>query len=264
MLKGFIIPPENNSVEPISNYHTHNYLCGHAGGTVSDYVREAVKHGMKIIGISDHCLPPVDSYDPYFSAYNIEKEYLPQFDEAQMLYGDEIRIYRGVEIEYFEGHSDYYKRLTDKLDYMVLGQHLYMYNGTIYNSFVDGTDDKAVVAYFDSLCAAAKSGLFALIAHPDLIFYRRPKITPKMTAAFDRAVKCAVDNGIALELNANGIRYHGFRYPTELLIELCKKYNARVAVSSDAHDPSSLCDIYMRALYAYAKKIGLNVVDEII
>ena len=190
-LKDFTMPTENVSVQLISNFHTHNYLCGHAGGTVTDYVREAVCHGMKIIGISDHCLPPVDSFDPYFSAYNIDKEYLPQFEEAEMLYGDQIRILRGVEIEYFEGHADYYKRLTDKLDYMVLGQHLFMLDDTVYNSFIDGNDDHAIVGYFDSLCAAVKSGLFAMIAHPDLIFYRRPKITPKMTAAFDKAVKCA-------------------------------------------------------------------------
>lgn len=264
MLKDFFIPEDWENIQLVSNYHTHNYLCGHAGGTVSDYVREALKNGMRIIGISDHCLPPRETYDPYFSAYNIGDEYLPQFGEAEQLYGDKIKILRGVEIEYFDGNADYYKRLTDKLDYMVLGQHMYAHKGQLYNSFVDGTDDKSVAAYFDSVCEAIESGLFAVIAHPDLIFYRLNKISQYMTDAMEQTVKLAAERKIPLELNANGMRYHRNKYPTQQLVDLCKKHNARVVVSSDAHSPDSLCDEYMRALYAYAKNNDLNVVDEII
>ncbi|MDE5563254.1 MAG: histidinol-phosphatase [Clostridiales bacterium] len=264
MLKNFSIPEDWENIQLVSNYHAHNYLCGHAGGTVLDYVGEAVAHGMKIIGISDHCLPPIATYDPYFSAKNIDKQYLPQFDEAEELYGDKIKILRGVEIEYFAGYPDYYKRLTDMLDYMVLGQHLFMWDGQMYNSFVDGTDDKSVAAYFDSVCDAIDSGLFAMVAHPDLIFYRLNKMTEYMVGAMEQVVKLAADKKIPLELNSNGMRYHRNKYPTQQLVDLCLKHNARVVVSSDAHSPDSLCDMYMRALYAYAKNIGLNVVDEII
>lgn len=265
MLKDFSIPEDWENIQLIGNYHAHNYLCGHAGGTVSDYAEEAVAHGMRIMGISDHCASPAEAYDPnFFSAYNIGDEYLPQFDAAERLYGDKVRILRGVEIEYFEGHDDYYKLLAEKLDYMVLGQHMFLRKGVLYNSFVDGTDDKSVSAYFDNVCTAIESGYFAMIAHPDLIFYRRPKITHVMVEAMERTVKLAADKKIPLELNANGIRYHGFRYPTEELISLCKKYDARVVVSSDAHSPDSLCDKYICALYAYAKNNGLNVVDEIV
>lgn len=264
MLKDFSIPEDWENIQLVSNYHTHNYLCGHAGGTVLDFVGEAVAYGMKIIGISDHCLPPIESCDPYFSANNIDKQYLPQFDEAEKLYGDKIKILRGVEIEYFAGHPDYYKKVTDKLDYMVLGQHLFMWNGQLYNSFVDGTDDKSVGAYFDTVCDAIDSGLFAFVAHPDLIFYRLNKMTEYMVGAMEQAVKLAAERKIPLELNSNGMRYHRNKYPTQQLVDLCLKHNARVVVSSDAHSPDALCDKYMRALYAYAKNIGLNVVDEII
>ncbi|MDE7107143.1 MAG: histidinol-phosphatase [Clostridiales bacterium] len=264
MIKNFSIPDDWEKIQLVSNYHAHNYLCGHAGGTVSDYAEEAVNNGMRIMGISDHCLPPIETYDPYFSAYNIDKEYLPQFEAAKQLYGDKIKILRGVEIEYFKGHPDYYKRLTDKLDYMVLGQHLVRWDGQLYNSFVDGTDDQSVAAYFDNVCDAIESGLFAMVAHPDLIFYRLNKMTEYMVGAMEQTVKLAAEKKIPLELNSNGMRYHRNKYPTQQLVDLCQKYNARVVVSSDAHSPDALCDKYMRALYAYAKNIGLNVVDEII
>ena len=43
----------------ISNYHSHVALCGHAEGTVEDYVKEAIKHNFEEIGISDHAPIPV-------------------------------------------------------------------------------------------------------------------------------------------------------------------------------------------------------------
>lgn len=266
MLKNFAIPNDWEKIQIKSNYHTHNYLCGHAGGTVSDYAAEAVRCGMRILGISDHCTVFTNSYDSYMTAFDLEKEYLPQFEKAKSLYGDRLTIKCGVEIEHVDDAEAYYRLLKSKVDYLVLGQHIFLRgkSGYVYNSFIDGTDDKSVAAYFDNVCAGIDSGNFALVAHPDLIFYSRPKITHGMIASMERAVKLAAEKGVALELNANGIRYHGFRYPTEELVALCKKHNARVVVSSDAHDPKSLCDKYMRALYAYAKNEGLNVVDEIL
>ncbi len=248
--------------KPISNYHTHNYLCGHAGGTVSDYAEEAVKNGFTEIGISDHCVSPINSGEYYITAHNLHDEYLPQFDIARDKFGDKISILSAVEIEYFEGYDDYYALLTRNLDYLVLGQHEYMMNGVRRSSY-DQTAEADILAYCKNVKAALKTGLFALLAHPDLIFYRRPTVTKKAADAFDSMIQEAADLGIAVELNANGIRYHGFSYPTDILISSCLKHNATVVVSSDCHSPEQLCDSFMLKLYRYAKSRGLNVTDKL-
>lgn len=36
------------------DYHTHHNRCGHATGTVRDYVIAAIEKGLQVIGISDH------------------------------------------------------------------------------------------------------------------------------------------------------------------------------------------------------------------
>ena len=36
------------------DYHTHHYRCGHARGTIEDYIRRAIELGLEEIGISDH------------------------------------------------------------------------------------------------------------------------------------------------------------------------------------------------------------------
>lgn len=248
---------------PVSNFHTHNYMCGHARGTVCDYVEQAVACGYEVIGISDHCVPPIGSGEPYITLATLETGYLPQFEEAERKYGDAIEIKKGVEIEFFDGHNDYYESLLDKLDYLVMGQHEFMLDGARRSSFWEGTDDKTVCAYFDNVTRGVLSGYFALVAHPDLIFYRSPPITPAVKAAFATLVRECACNDVALELNANGVRNHGSRYPTPLLTELCKKYDAPVAVSSDCHLPSELCDKYVIGLYDHAVNARLNVVDRL-
>lgn len=264
MLNGFYeLTNGYKDIQVKSNFHSHNYLCGHAGGTVSDYVAKAVEHGLAVIGISDHCASPLGTVEPYITPDTLDKLYLSQFETACRRFGDKVRILSAVEIEYFSGHDGYYSALLDKLDYLVLGQHEYLLNGARRNSFCDGLDEANVVAYFDNAICGLRSGMFSVFAHPDLIFYRKPTITPAMADAFERAVLAAVKNDVAVELNANGIRYHGFRYPTDMLIEFCKKYNAKVVVSSDCHSPDDLVDECVLRLYDYAYKNKLNVVDEI-
>ena len=56
MLKDYGVSADKlKDVKIVSNFHAHNYLCGHAVGTVCDYVKEAVENGFETIGISDHC-----------------------------------------------------------------------------------------------------------------------------------------------------------------------------------------------------------------
>ena len=253
-----------SAVKVKSNFHTHNYLCGHAGGTVYDYCAVAVEHGLSTLGISDHCALPLGfPHNEDFQLDAFLNEYLPQFDEAEEEFGDRLKILKGVEIEYFDDCDDYYKKLLSKLDYLVLGQHLYTADGSCKSAYSDYTTESDVIAYFDCVNSGLKSDYFALLAHPDVIFYHAPPPSKKVINAFESVVRTASKLDIPLELNANGVRYHEFRYPTDLLVELCKKYRASVVISSDAHSPRSLCDEHVYQMRAYARAVGLNVVDTI-
>lgn len=262
MLKDFD-KVNTDGIRVTSNFHTHNYLCGHACGTVADYAREAVKHGYKVLGVSDHFNSHNDRDLIYVHYGNIETDYLPQFDEAEKLFGKDITLLKSVEVAYYEGNDDYYRKLRDKLDYVVLGQHGYMLNGERKNSFWDGNDEENVTAYCRQCVKSLQKGFFDIFAHPDLIFYNKPAITAEMREAFEGMIMTAAENGVIVELNANGIRNARFSYPTDLLVNACLKYGARVIISSDCHSPRELCDEYVLRLYAYAKKQGLNVSDDI-
>ena len=246
-----------------SNYHTHNYLCGHAFGTVSDYVSQAVNRGYKVIGISDHFASHNDDSPLYITFDTLKTEYFPQFDEAEKQFGKATKILKSPEVPYYEGADDHYRGLRNELDYLVMGQHGYMLNGVRKNTFWDGVDEQNVIAYCRHCVKAIKTGFFTVFAHPDLIFYKRHPVTPAIAAEFDNMIKTAVGCGMITELNSNGIRNAQFKYPTDLLVDACIKYNARVVVSADCHIPSELGDGHVTELYAYAKARGLNVIDEI-
>lgn len=262
MLKNFDKTNTEN-VRVVSNFHTHNYLCGHAGGTVTDYAREAIKHGYKVLGVSDHFASHCDRNPVYITWNNIETDYFTQFDEAEKLFGDKITLLKSVEVAYYEGADDYYRRLQDKLDYVILGQHGYMLDGKRQNSFFNGTDEKNIIAYCRHSIKSLQTRLFTVFAHPDVIFFSNPMIAKSVVRSFDEMIKTAVELDVIVELNANGIRNAGFSYPTDLLTNACLKHNAKVIISSDCHSPNELHDEYVARLYAYAKKMGLNVLDDI-
>lgn len=243
------------------NYHSHNYLCGHATGTVCDYVKVAVENGLKSIGISDHFALPVLSV-PYMNYDKFKNEYLPQFDEAEKKYGDKIKIYRGLEIEYLPGYDDLYRKLLRDADYLILGEHVYLCDGKICNSFTDKDDLNGAIAYFDNVAEGIKSGYFSILAHPDLIFYNNLKPDGRVLEKLEETVKLCISHGVKVEINGQGVRANGFGYPTDYLLKICKKLNASVVVSADCHSPEALCDTVVKKLYAVAKKTGLNIADD--
>jgi len=106
-----------------ANYHTHMYLCRHAIGTVSDYAESAIANGLSILGMSDHA-PFEELKDRSVRMYPQElPTYLEECDRAIEKYSGQLKIYKGLEIEYFEGHDEMYRELLSKLDYLILGQH---------------------------------------------------------------------------------------------------------------------------------------------
>lgn len=240
------------------NYHSHNYLCGHATGTVCDYVKVAVENGLKSIGISDHFAHPALTV-PYMNYEKFKNEYLPQFDEAEKKYGDKIKIYRGLEIEYLPGYDDLYRKLLRDADYLILGEHVYLCDGKICNSFADKDDLSGAIAYFDAVMQGVKSGYFSILAHPDLIFFNNLKPDERVLRKLEDTIECCTKNGVKVEINGQGARANGFGYPTDYLVEICKKLNAPVVVSADCHSPEALCDTVVKKLYAVAKKAGLNI-----
>ena len=61
----------------IANYHTHTHRCNHAIGREEDYVREALKAGLEILGWADHT--PYTFTGGYYSHFRMRPIQLPGY-----------------------------------------------------------------------------------------------------------------------------------------------------------------------------------------
>ena len=86
--------------------HIHTERCGHATGTVDDYVRAAVNRGLAGIAITEHLALP-EELDPHrhlsMPACDLE-DYLVEVDLAAQRYPD-ITIVTGIEADYLPGRE---------------------------------------------------------------------------------------------------------------------------------------------------------------
>ncbi len=85
----------------IANYHTHTTRCRHAVGAEEDYVKNAIKRGLDILGFSDH----TPQYFPgdYYSRMRMFPEELTDYcDTVRKLrqdYAGHLQIHLGAEAE---------------------------------------------------------------------------------------------------------------------------------------------------------------------
>ena len=249
----------------IANYHTHTWRCNHANGTEEDYIRAAIKSGMKILGFSDHTpyLFPGD----YYSTFRMRPEQLADYSQTVLSlkarYGNQIEIHLGVECEYYPKHFQQLLELLreHEIEYLILGQH---FTGNEYDSVYGGrrtTQEEELRRYCRQSMEAMNTGLFTYFAHPDLLhFLGNGKLyKEQMRAVCREANSC----GMPLEINLLGIRENKW-YPNPLFLEAAGEENCAMILGVDAHDAKSLNDpATEEAARKLAKDYGLTVLDTV-
>ena len=105
--------------------------------------------------------------------------------------------------------------------------------------------------YVDAVCAAAQSGLYDSMSHPDLakVFGHRPD--PKPRALYDQMADAFAEGGVCAEVSTAGYRRAlGELYPDPELLELFGRRGVPVTLGSDAHAPEGVGAAFGRALEA--------------
>lgn len=255
------------------NYHTHHELCQHAEGTAVDYVKEAVKIGLKGIGISDHTPNPYLPMPERGWRMQIEDlpYYLSDVKAAKDQYKDQIKVYTGLEVEYFPGYAQFYQDLRSKTDYMILGQHYISDDDDIkkmYSSFGLKTKEQIHI-YERYLIEAIKSGFFDIVAHPELYLFTYQNFDEEARKIAYKIAKTAKEHNVLLEYNANGYRKkqvntaYGLQhvYPRREFWEIVKEVGTKTIFSSDCHQPELLYDDIVQQAEKDYKALGLVEVE---
>lgn len=248
-----------------ANYHTHTTRCGHASGSEREYVENAIKSGLKILGFSDHA--PMPFPNGYQSGIRMKlheiEGYVNTLASLREEYKDDIEIYIGYEAEYFPSIFDEFLDVISpyECDYIILGQHCIDTEvGGTYNAAPNG-DPAVLRRYVDQVIEGINTGKFTYIAHPDLFnftgdieIYRGENM---------RLCRLAKEKNIPLEINFLGIMDNR-NYPRSLFWDIAAECDAPVIFGCDAHSPDCIVkpDILRRAEQMAAEK-KLRLVDTV-
>jgi histidinol-phosphatase (PHP family) len=241
----------------IVDLHNHTPRCNHAQGDIDEYVQNAIKADTKIFGFADHA--PMDFDPKYRMKFEEMQEYENDVLVAKEKYKNEIEILLGYEVDYLVGHMDERVLNTD-VDYLIGSVHFIEGWGFDNPEFIGKWEEQDIdevwQKYFDTIEAMAKSRLFDIVGHLDLIkvFKFMPKGDIKTMA--HKALLAIKDAGMVLELNVSGYRKDVKEaYPSFELLQEAYKLNIPITFASDAHKPEQVA-LFNDAIVSMAKNAG--------
>ncbi len=226
--------------------HLHTDLSPDSDVPIDVFAEQAVQRGIAEIAITDHVdfEPGAPAY-----AYSTFQERERVVREAAERWGDRgVAIRFGVELTYDRSWE------TDVRDH--LARHTYDFIiGSVHDrvrspfapsrvaAWVAGRPLHEIVApMFDEVEAAARSGLFDVIGHIDVVKrYLYPHVTATDLARapelYEPILRALVDSGTALEINTSGLRHGvGETYPSPAIVARYRAMGGQaITVGSDGH-----------------------------
>ena len=179
-------------------------------------------------------------------------------DEYCEFVRSETDLRLGIEADFVPGREDRVANFLEERDWdYVIGSIHFLGDAALdhgdYDIWSPGGDPERVWRrYFELLGEAARSGLFDILAHPDLVKYwgpQRPRPDGDLRRFYERAMEGIAESRIAIEVSTAGLRKPvGEIYPARPLLEMCLEAGCPVALSSDAHVPDDLGYGYEQAL----------------
>jgi histidinol-phosphatase (PHP family) len=164
----------------------------------------------------------------------------------------------GIEADFVAGAEDRIANLLERRDFdYVVGSVHFLREHSIdmddYSVWERGHSAEEIwERYFQTLAEAARSGLFDILAHPDLVKVwgpDRPRPEGDLRRYYEPAIEAIAEAGIAVEVSTAGLRKRTRElYPAQAFLEMCAQAGAPVALSSDAHIPGDVGADYDQAL----------------
>jgi len=254
---------------PVPDYHMHTPRCKHAIGSVREYALAAMKLGLKEIGLSDHAPMPAGFDHSWRMFRNELDDYQREVEQVRDEFSGVLQIRVGIEADYCPGTEDYILDMIRSYawDYIIGSVHYIGEWGFDNEAEIEGWRhwdvEDAYCAYFDLIAASAKSGLFDIIGHPDLIkkFGQRPPMgSQKVRDAEESMLQAVCRSGCALEISSAGLRKPVEEvYPHGRIIARAAELDIPFSFGSDAHAPGEVGHA-MDACLAMLQTCGINKV----
>ncbi|HEX3432877.1 MAG TPA: histidinol-phosphatase [Solirubrobacteraceae bacterium] len=164
----------------------------------------------------------------------------------------------GIEADFVPGAEDRTANLLAERDFdYVVGSVHFIRDGAVdmddYSVWDSGRSVEQIwQRYFQTIGESARSGLFDVLAHPDLVKIwgpERPLPEGDLRRYYEPAIEGIAESGIAVEVSTAGLRKRVKElYPAPAFLAMCVEVGAPIALSSDAHRPQDIGADYNSAL----------------
>ena len=259
----------------LTDYHVHlrpddpgttaaNYFTA---ANAERYRETASERGVRELGVSEHVHRFTAALDvwqhPFWRRWAVD-----DLDAYVSFVREDTDLRLGIEADFVAGREDRMANLLDahEWDYVIGSVHFV-------GDFAIDNDDETDVwrhettservwkRYFEALARAAQTGMYDIMAHPDLVKVwgsARPAPARDPRFFYEAAVEAMLEAGVAMEVSTAGLRKPvGEIYPSRAMIEMAVDAGVPIALSSDAHTPEQLAYRYEEAV-ELLRECGVN------
>jgi histidinol-phosphatase (PHP family) len=216
---------------------------------VDRYLAAAAAKGIGELGVSEHVYRFRQALDLWQHPLWVENAHDDLDDYCEFVRGTPLRL--GVECDFIPGAEARTEALLGARDFdYVVGSVHFVGDGDAaldhkgFDIWNGSEAEEIWQRYFDAFGEAARSGLFDILAHPDLVKVwgrERPLPEGDLRRFYEPAVEAILAGGAAVELSTAGLRKPvGELYPAPAFAALCAEAGAPFALSSDAHLPEQV------------------------
>ena len=213
------------------------------------YRTVASEHGIAELGVAEHVYRFNQALEvwrhPFWQRYAHD-----DLDAYCEFVRGETDLRLGIEADFVPGAEDRIANLLDgrPLDYVVGSVH-FLRDAAVdideWDVWDRGEDpDRVWRRYFETVAESARSGLYDIVAHPDLVKVwgrERPRPDGDLRRFYEPAVEAFAESGVAVEVSTAGWRKPvGELYPAPAFLEMVVEAGCPIALSSDAHEPNEL------------------------
>jgi histidinol-phosphatase (PHP family) len=224
---------------------------------VERYRAVADERGIAELGVSEHVYRFEQALEvwrhPFWVTYALD-----DLDAYCAFVREQTDLRLGIEADFVPGAEDRMVNLLQARDFdYVVGSVHFLGDVAVdmddYSVWDSGHSVEDVwKRYFQMLGEAARSGIFDVLAHPDLVKVwggERPQPDGDLRFYYDLAMGGIAESGIAIEVSTAGLRKHTKElYPAPAFLEMCLEAGAPIALSSDAHRPEDIGADYDSAI----------------
>jgi histidinol-phosphatase (PHP family) len=266
----------------LTDYHVH--LRPDEDGTAAEryfteanaerYREVASERGIEELGVAEHIHRFVQALEvwahPWYRHWAHD-----DIDAYCEFVREETDLRLGIEADFIPGREDRLADLLDARDWdYVIGSIHFLRDDAVdlhdepdwaaFDIWRSSDPERVWARYFETLGEAARSGLFDVLGHPDLVkVWGHAAPVPDRDPRFyyELAMEGIAESDVAIEVSTAGLRKPvGEIYPARPFLEMCLEVGRPVALSSDAHTPNDLAYRYEEAL-EYLDSLGIDQIS---